>query len=85
MTISPFPVPEDRPSRTRYDWSRIVIGEWQCWLDVRGEDITDNEALKQATRIRLAARDYAARHGLTVQSRRTQHGRTLDLRFTPES
>lgn len=83
MTISPTPVPDDRPSRVRYDWDRIDLGEWQNWLDRRGtEDLTDAEALKQATRVRLAARDYARRHGMRVESRRLEHGRVLDLRFT---
>lgn len=83
MTISPNPAPQDRGHRKRYDWSRIVLGEWQNWLDVSGDEtLTDEEALKRATRIRLAARDYAVRHGMRVESRRLKHGRILDLRFS---
>lgn len=85
MTISPTPVPEDRPRRARYDWSAIALGEWQCWVDTRTETLTNEQALAQATRVRLAARDYAKRHGLTLESRRQNHGRVLDLRFTREA
>lgn len=99
MTISPNPVPPDRPVRARYDWSSVVLGEWQNWLDLRHqvgtlvtspggldfEPLTDDEALKRATRVRLAARDYARRHGMRVESRRLDHGRVLDLRFTIDS
>jgi hypothetical protein len=82
MSISPIPVPPDRPERARYDWSKVVLGEWQCWLDARGENLTDEDAMRRATRIRLAARDHARRHDLKLESRRIDHGRVLDLRFT---
>lgn len=83
MTITPNPVPEGRASRTRYAWDRIELGVWQNWPTVaEDETLTDEDALKRATRVRLAARDYATRHGLKVESRRSEHGRVLDLRFT---
>ncbi len=82
MTISPLPVPNDRPSRARYDWAAIVLNEWQCWLDTRALDLNNAEAMRRATRVRLAGASYARSHSLQMESRRTDHGRTLDLRFT---
>lgn len=81
MTITPHPAP-DLPPRTRYDWAQIELGTWQRWLD-GGEECSNAEALTRATRVRLAARDYAQRHGYRLESRRLDHGRILDLRFTP--
>lgn len=75
----------DPPGRFRasYDWSTIVLGEWQNWQDLRPQkEVTKEEALQSATRIRVAAIDYAKRHGMRVESRRLDHGKVLDLRFT---
>lgn len=66
-----------------YDWGSVVPGEWQRWLDLTTEDITDDEAMRQCTRIRVAAKWHADHNGLTLQSRRQHKGRLLDLRFTP--
>lgn len=90
MTIAPIPTPPERAaendqrarSRVRYDWSSVQLDEWQTWQDRTDEEIDDAEALRSATRIRVAALDHAARHGLKVESRRKDHGRVLDLRFT---
>lgn len=85
----PSPLPPDREppaersrSRTSYDWASIELGVWQCWLDLRGQDIDNAEALRQCTRVRVAALYHARSRGLTVASRRIEHGRVLDLRFT---
>lgn len=91
MTISPTPAPADKtpPPRSRYDWSSVQLGEWGVWVGqvVDGQivpaDIADDtEAMRQATRIRVAALDYARRHGLHVESHRENKGRVLLLRFT---
>ena len=89
MTITPQPIPPERvglpePARSRvsYDWNSVQLGEWQNWVDLTDEDVTNEEAMKAATRVRVAAMDYANRHGLKVESRRERHGRILDLRFT---
>lgn len=80
MTISPQPAPQT-PRRARYDWASIELGTWQRWLNLTGELLTDDEARKAAARVRLAGRDYAQRHNLTMASRREQGGRILDLKF----
>lgn len=83
MTITPNPVPDDRPVRNRYDWTTVVLGEWQNWLNLDGDDsVTNEEALRAATRVRVAALHYAKRQGYDLESRRLRHGRILDLRFT---
>jgi len=84
--ISPQPVPEDEtdvPERIlrTYDWGAVRLGTWQRWLDMRADDLTDEEALRHATRIRVSASRHAHREGLTVATRRREHGRVLDLRF----
>lgn len=81
MTITPKTAAAGK-ARRRYDWDAIVLGEWQNWLDLRGETVSNAESLKLAERTRLAAHDYARRHGLRLQSRRNDHGRVLDLCFT---
>ncbi len=81
VTITPHPAPPGITPRTRYDWSKIVIGEWQRWLDLN-PDVPQAESTVAAERVRLAARDYAGRHGLRVESRRLNHSHVLDLRFT---
>lgn len=89
MTITPSPVPPDETpaertyTRARYDWGSVVPGQWQRWLDLTGEDVTDTEAMRQCTRTRLAAKWHADHNNLRLESRRTRKGRTLDLRFTP--
>ena len=82
MTISPQPAPQHTArARASYDWSQIVVGEWQRWLELTDDTITDDEARKAADRVRLAARSYARHHGLSMSTRRERHGRILDMKF----
>jgi hypothetical protein len=91
MTVTPYPTPADRAAendakpvyeRTSYNWDSVIVGRWQTWQDLTGEDVTNAEALRRATRIRLAARSHAINSGMQVESRRKNYGRILDLRFT---
>lgn len=88
MTISPTPLPPDATApvdrvhtRAQYDWGSIVFGQWQRWLTITDE-VTNADAMRQATRIRVAAKWHADRHGYRLESRRINYGRILDLRFT---
>lgn len=87
MTITPQPVPPDdvpaerTRTQVRYDWDAVVLGQWQRWVDLTGQDVDYADALRQCTRVRLAAKWYADHHGLTLQSRRQRKGQLLDLRF----
>lgn len=84
--LTPRPVPPDRDlidRRKRYDWEKVVIDEWQNWLeDDPSAPVTDAEARRRAQNLVVAAREWAGRNGLRVQTRRVDHGRTLDLLFT---
>lgn len=89
MTRTPQPVPPERvdppePARstTSYDWESMKPDTWQRWQDLTGDQVTNEEALRAATRIRVAAIEWGKRHGYDVKSRRWSHGRILDLRFT---
>ena len=89
MTITPHPTPADdvpvvkTRTRARYDWDSVVVGQWQRWIDSPAQTITDEDAMRACTRTRLAARWWAERNGLKVESRRKDHGRVLDLLFSP--
>lgn len=90
------PRDEDR-RRYAYAWDAIQLGVWQRWLDLHtaegrtawelppDRELTDVEAMRHCTRIRVAAKWHADTHQLKVESRRKDHGRILDLRFTRES
>ncbi len=80
-TVTPSPPVVDAPTRTRYDWKAIVPGEWQTWLDLN-PDTDQGEARRRTERVRLAARDYASRHRMHLETWRKNGGRTLCLRFT---
>jgi hypothetical protein len=85
MTITPTPVPDDwtpppAHARGRYDWTCIQLGTWQSWLNLPDE-VTDADAMRACTRIRVAAIDHAKRNGLTVRSSRARKGRDLKLLF----
>lgn len=58
------------------------MGEWQRWLELPAEELSDREAMLRFERVRVAATTWGERRGLRVQSHRTNHGRTLDLKFT---
>lgn len=88
MTIKPSPVPPERaaldnrprPPRATYDWASIEYGTWQNWLNLP-DDVDDADAMRACTRIRIAGLGYARKHRLTLETRRTRKGRTLDMRF----
>ena len=85
MLISPTAAPNERPAERlrRYDWSKVRIGEWQNWISPsEGEEVSDAEALRRFVNLKNSARDWAARQGLRVHTRRVEHGRTSDLLFT---
>ncbi len=91
MMITPTSAPPRRTSGPgggrRYDWSRVQVGEWQNWITIDPTDssVTNAEALRRYANIRSAAREWAMRNGLDVQTRRVNHGRVVDLLFTPLS
>ncbi len=67
----------------RYDWDKVEVGEWQNWISPQaGESITDAEARRRFVNLRNSAREWAGRNGLFVETRRVNHGRFVDLRFT---
>ena len=91
--MRPTPTPPERAetlsqrparSRVRYPWQDIKVGVWQTWQNL---DITYPEADARACaqRLRAAARDWASRHDMDLQSVTTREGRTVDLRFTRRS
>lgn len=96
MTITPAPLPADEvpreSSRVRsvYEWDKIQLGVWQLWvgsIDDEGRLIPadvddDEEAMRQCTRVRVAAKWHADTNGLVMQSERSHRGRVLKLRFT---
>lgn len=84
MTVSPTPAPSDdgKPSKLKYDWWAIQPGQWQRWLDLDPDRVSDDDALRACIRVRMAAKSHAKRHGLTVKSRQRQRGHILDLMFT---
>lgn len=69
----------------KYDWDRVVVGEWQNWISPENDQrpLTDIEARRRFNNIQAAAREWAWRNGLSVETRRVDHGRVVDLRFTP--
>lgn len=88
--MRPTPTPPERAetlsqrparSRVRYPWQDIRVGEWQTWQNL---DASCHETVARgsAQRLRAAARDWANRHGMDLQSVTTREGRTVDLRFT---
>lgn len=84
--VAPRAVPPAREhqitqGRTRYDWTRVEVGRWQNWLEL-GEDASDGEARRRSQNLITAARDWASRNELRVQTRRFDLGRTVDLLFT---
>jgi hypothetical protein len=87
--LTPKPAPAERERvwpnhKRRYDWDKVQVGTWQNWIDeIRGEDVDDIEAQRRAQNVIVAAREWARRRGLQVQTRRVRHGRILDLLFTP--
>lgn len=71
-----------RPPRSyvRYPWHTIEIGKWQRWLHLPDET-TDADARRKADSLRIAARAYAERRGLQVESRSTRGKRSVELLF----
>lgn len=86
--LTPRPAPAQRSSawhdrRCRYDWDKVEMGVWQNWIDeIPGAEVSDAEARRRAINVIVAAREWASRNGLRVQTRRIRHGRILDLMFT---
>lgn len=87
--MKPTPTPasraemhDRRPSHSRasYAWHLIRLGEWQEWLSLP-PGTADDEVRRLARNLRTAAIDYARRHDLIVESRTSEHGRTVDLKF----
>jgi hypothetical protein len=87
--MRPTPTPPERAealsqrparSRARYEWADIKVGEWQTWQNLDAA-VQPAEARAAATRLRAAARDWAKRRGMDLQSVTTREGRTVDLRF----
>jgi hypothetical protein len=81
-------VPAKRTNGDKYQWDSVPLGEWAVWIgDVDGDTVIpaeiedDAEAMRQATRIRVAAIEWARRRGLRVESERKHYGRVLMLRF----
>lgn len=85
MIVTPTPAPADRRMgrARRYDWSKVRVGEWQNWISTDpSEAVSDAEAYRRFINLKNSAREWAMRQGLRVQTRRVDHGRTLDLLFT---
>jgi hypothetical protein len=75
-----------RPARSRvhYPWEEIKVGEWQTWQNFDAS-VQPGEARTAANRLRSAARDWAKRRDMDLQTVTTREGRTVDLRFTRRS
>lgn len=73
--IKAQPAEAPPPGNRRYDWAAHADGQFYLWRDEPGE--TPQESRRAYNRIRLAAREWAARRGGTIESRSRAAGRQV--------
>lgn len=76
--ISPIPgsAPPPAVTRSRYDWQSHADGEFYLWRDApEGEPVVDSR--RGYHRLKISAREWAARRGGTIKTRQTNNGRQV--------
>lgn len=74
--ITPVEGGSPPPRASRYDWASAANGEFHQWRDApEGETAIDSK--RALHRLRLSAREWAARRGGTIESRSANNGRQV--------